>query len=41
MRSVLSINQNWLYKPSFSPETDLKKGAGAGYEPICLPHSNI
>jgi len=41
MRSVLSINQNWLYKPSFSPETDLKKGAGAGYEPVCLPHSNI
>jgi beta-galactosidase len=42
MRTVLSINQEWLYKPDFSQENDLSQLADrASYEPVCLPHTNI
>lgn len=42
MRTVLSINQEWLYKPGFSGEKDLDQIEDRDYyEPVCLPHTNI
>lgn len=42
MRTILSINQDWLYKPDFSQENDLDETAGSDtYQHVCLPHTNI
>ncbi|MFR3728029.1 glycoside hydrolase family 2 TIM barrel-domain containing protein [Lacrimispora sp.] len=42
MRTILSINQQWLYKPEFCEEKDLKQMEDNGcYEPVCLPHTNL
>lgn len=42
MRTIKSINRDWLYKPHFSQEADLNRPAGTeGYQTLCLPHTNI
>ncbi len=42
MRTIRSINRDWLYKPHFSQEADLNRPAGTeGYQQVCLPHTNI
>lgn len=42
MRTVLSINQNWLYKASFFEHEDLiYPSSTKAFMPICLPHTNI
>ena len=42
MRTIISINRDWLYKPHFSQEADLSRLSGkAGYQEVCLPHTNI
>ena len=42
MRTIISINRDWLYKPHFSGEADLKRPAGSeGYQLVSLPHTNI
>lgn len=42
MRTVLSINQNWFYKPSFIENQDiLPLHSAAGFEPVALPHTNV
>lgn len=43
MRTILPINQNWLYKPSFFSEKDLQPALATGedYTAIGLPHTNI
>ena len=42
MRTILSINQDWLYKPSFLEDRDLNGTIDAAdYQPVCLPHTNI
>ena len=42
MRTIKTINRDWLYKPHFSQEADLNRPAGTeGYQTVCLPHTNI
>lgn len=42
MRTIKSINRDWLYKPHFSQETDLSRLTDkAAYQKVCLPHTNI
>ena len=42
MRTIISINRDWLYKPHFSQEADLCRLTGReGYQQVCLPHTNI
>ena len=42
MRTILSINQDWYYKPSFWEEKDVIQGVDQeSYKRVCLPHTNI
>lgn len=42
MRTILSINQEWYYKPSFSGDRDIDQRLDKEtYERVCLPHTNI
>ncbi len=39
MRMNISINNDWYFKPSFTPE-DVRSSSVAGFEAISLPHTN-
>lgn len=41
MRTVLSINQDWFYKPSFLQQSDIGSAVDSSYTAIGLPHTNI
>ena len=42
VRKVISLNNEWYYKPSFSPEDILcpQEKAQTAFEQVALPHTN-